>query len=269
MTMVLEPVERLTKDLRRAAGTLTLDEARYLVDAYYAMQRQRVRAGNQIRALSSADEPHETIRWFEANADMLELQVKSALQAYARAQPVGLWSMAQIGIGPVIAAGLLAHIDITKAPTVGHIWRFAGLDPTVVWDRGQKRPWNAGLKTLCWKMGESFKKTSNHPASVYGALYRQRKAREVERNEAGEFADQAAATLARVPRHAQRAIYAQGKLPDGRLDMRAMRYAVKLFLAHWHHVAYEVRYGTPPPKPYVVEHLGHAHYLAPPNWPTG
>lgn len=53
------------------------------------------------------------------------------------------------GIGPVISAGLLAHIDIHRAVTVGHIWRFAGLDPSVKWLKKTKRPWNAGLKVLC------------------------------------------------------------------------------------------------------------------------
>ena len=32
-------VERLTKDLRKASYSMTLPEARYLVDSYYAMQR--------------------------------------------------------------------------------------------------------------------------------------------------------------------------------------------------------------------------------------
>ena len=55
------------------------------------------------------------------------------------------------GIGPVIAAGLLANIDIKQAPTVGHIWRFAGLDPTNKWI-GKK-----GAETLIdeiWEQGE-------------------------------------------------------------------------------------------------------------------
>ena len=41
----LDPITRLTRDLRAAARTLSEDEARFLVDAYYAMQRDRIRAG--------------------------------------------------------------------------------------------------------------------------------------------------------------------------------------------------------------------------------
>lgn len=193
MSLLVESAARLTKDLRVAARTLTVAEARYLVDAYYTMQDQRIRASNQVRALSASGEPHEVIRWFEDNAGLLERNVRAALAVFAQGQPVGAWAFSQYGVGPVLTAGLLAHIDIERAPTVGHIWRFAGLDPTVEWRPGQKRPWNAQLKVICWKLGESFKKFSGHPECVYGQLYRARKAVEVERNAAGFFADQAAA----------------------------------------------------------------------------
>jgi len=64
-----------------------------------------------------------------------------------------------------------------------------------------------------------------------------------------------------------KACYEAGRLPAGRLDLRARRYAVKLFLAHLHHVMYEDHFETPPPKPYVIEHGGHVHFIGPPNWP--
>ena len=38
---------RLTRDLKNAARTLSDAEARFLVDAYYMMQRDRIRASNQ------------------------------------------------------------------------------------------------------------------------------------------------------------------------------------------------------------------------------
>jgi hypothetical protein len=53
-TEELEPIERLTKDLKEAAITLSDDEARFLVDAYYAMQENRKRTDNQVRALNTA-----------------------------------------------------------------------------------------------------------------------------------------------------------------------------------------------------------------------
>ncbi len=266
----LDPIKRLTRDIRTASATLSRDEARFLVDAYYQMQEDRKRSSNQVRALSESGEPHEVLTWLAENTATLERNIKSALDAFSTADPVGRWSKTIVGIGPVIAAGLSAHIDIMKAPTAGHIWSFAGQNPAVTWEKGQKRPWNASLKVLCWKIGESFVKTSNLEHDFYGHLWAKRKASEVAKNEAGDFADQAAAKLERFKigktTDAYKA-YSCGKLPPGHLHARAKRWTVKLFLAHWQTVAYMYQTGAMPPKPYVLAQLGHAHEIQVPNWP--
>lgn len=267
---VMEPVQRLTRDLRDAARRLGDREVRYIVDAYYIVQEHRKAIRNQQRTLVDAGEPAHLPRWLGNQLEILEEQIRRAMDAWTDARIEGRWAKSIVGIGPVLAAGLLAHIDITKAPTVGHIWRFAGLDPTVRWEKGQKRPWNAALKTLCWKIGESFVKVKGHPQDIYGKVYEARRRLEEERNELGEYAEQAARILAerRIGKDTVAyGYYSQGKLPPAHIHARAKRYAVKLFLAHLHHVMYETRYGSPPPKPYVIEHLGHAHFIAPPNWP--
>lgn len=260
---------RLSRDLRAAAATLTDREARYLVDAYYQAQKDRIRNAHQARAAEKSEEPHAVLDWFRVRSALIERSIGGALGVYARSHKLGRWCLSIHAVGPVITAGLLAHIDITRAPTVGHIWSFAGLNPDRKWGKKEKRPWNASLKTLCWKIGQSFMKLRANDKDVYGAVYEQRKALEVERNEAGAFAETARKTLEeRNFRDKEtRATYEAGRLPAGRLDLRAQRYAVKLFLAHFHHVAYELHYGTPPPKPYIIEHGGHTHFIAPPNWP--
>jgi len=94
-------------------------------------------------------------------------------------------------------------------------------------------------------------------------VYAERKALEVSRNDGGLLKEQAAATLEakKITDKATRARYEEGRLPDGRIDLRARRYAVKLFLSHWHDVAYRERYGVAPPLPYPIAHLGHAHVI--------
>jgi hypothetical protein len=259
-----EAVQRLSKDLREAARTLSDQEVRFLVDGYYSMQKQRIVQDNRRRAM--ADEPHAVLDWFSSNAMFMENQVKAALDRYSSAHPMGAWTRGIVGIGPVIAAGLLAHIDIKAAPTVGHIWRFAGLDPTLKWGKGQKRPYNAGLKVLCWKLGESFKKFSGHEGCVYGHLYLQRKRYEIARDQRGEHAELCKSDLAaRGPRMTaeQRAHYERGRLPPGRLDLRATRYAVKQFLSDLHGEWYRHEYGREPPLPYPIAILGHAHVRRP------
>ena len=268
MSELLESVSRLTRDLRNSAKTLGDDDVRFLVDAYYAEQKSRIRAGNQTKALAKAEEPHALTSWLQAQHGTLEQQIQRAMQYYCEEHPVGGWAMSIIGIGPIICAGLLAHIDIEECPTYGHIWQFAGLDPTMKWSKGEKRPWNGSLKRLCWIAGECFTKVSNHPSDVYGHLYAKRKKLEKKRNEAGAFADQAAASLA-GKRYGDdteaKKCYEQGKLPPARIHLRAQRYAVKHFLADLHLVWYFIRYKKLAPAPFPLVYLGHAHYRMPPN----
>lgn len=263
----LTPILKLTRDIRTAATVLTDDEARFLVDDYYIMQDQRIRADGQIRAMQESGEPNMVINFFSEQSRTLENQVKSALNAYSNAIPLGQWARSICGVGPVIAAGLLAHIDITK-PTAGHIWRFAGLDPSIKWGKGEKRPFNATLKTLCWKLGESFVKVQNNDADFYGKLYVETKEGLIAKNEAGEFAPAAAEKLEKFKisktTDAYKA-YSAGKLPPAHIHARAKRWAVKLFLSHYHAVGYWLAFETMPARPYAVEHLGHAHIISPPN----
>jgi hypothetical protein len=259
-------VEKLSRDLRDAAYTLSDEEARFLVDAYYIVQEDRKRSGNQVRAME--DEPHQLLTWFFEQNRIMEQQVKAALDRYSSSKDVGVWMKSQHGIGPVIAAGLLAHIDITRAPTVGHIWRFAGLDPTSRWEKGQKRPFNAALKTLCWKIGQSFMKFSGDEACFYGKLYRQRKEYYVGKNEAGDYREQATALLEKFKKTTEAYGHlSKGVLPPAQIDARARRWAVKMFLSHLHEVWWEIEHGAKPPGCFAVSILGHAYYIPPPNWP--
>lgn len=266
--VIVEAIRKLTKDERQAAVTLGKDEARFLVDAYYQLQDNRIRSDGQVRSMSKDGEPHATLQWLANMNRTLEESIKSALDAYSNASPVGRWMRSQKGIGPVIAAGFLAHLDITKAETAGAFWSFAGLDPRKTWEKGQKRPWNADLKVLTWKLGESFVKVSGSEDAFYGKLYKERKALETERNERGEFADQAAAKLEKYKigknTDAYKA-YSQGKLPPAHIHARAKRFAVKIFIANLHEVMYKDHYGKEPPLPYAIGILGHAHKINPPG----
>ncbi len=262
-------IKRLRKDLREAAKSMGPSQVRFLVDHYYAIQEFRKSAANQQRALIDSGEPVEVLGYFYEQSEKLEDILKSTLDLYAHAHPIGKWMLGIKGIGPVITAGLLAHINIEKAPTVGHIWRFAGLDSTVTWEKGQKRPWNGDLKVLCWKIGDSFVKWSggDNP-SPYGIRYRAWKSEYVLRNERGDYAELAKTTLeTRKFRSDSDAIahYKEGKLPPGRLELRARRKATKLFLSHLHDFWYRHHYNTEPPVPYVIEHLGHTHFIPRPD----
>jgi hypothetical protein len=256
-----ESVERprrlLARDLRAAAAALTEGEVRYLVDLYYQLQNFRIASGNAVR--SGEGEPNSLLMWYAGQIDWLERQVPAAMREYAKSRREGRWALSIHGIGPVLAAGLLAHFDIGRAPTVGHFWSFAGLNPDMKWEKGQKRPFSLRAKVLTWKCGQSFMKLRGGEKDIYGKMYEARKALEIQRNEAGVHKGYRLRTMAGVKE--------VDLLPPFIVDARARRWAVKLFLAHLHHVMHEVRYGTPPPKPYILARGDHAHFVGPPNWP--
>lgn len=295
----LEALTRLTRDIL-ASISPDVDEIRFLVDTYYQLQDFRMATGNQMRSLDrKVDEgpsEHKLLDWLFTNLDMLENQMKRAFDAFSMSSREGIWLRSIYGIGPVIASGLLAHIDIEKAPTAGHIWRFAGLDPTSKWNKGEKRPFNARLKVICWHAGQSFMKNAAAPECFYGKLYRQRKQYEIERNDAGGNAEEAAKRIVlirdpatkkwlsgRYPTgttnaavalpSAKRDAYLKtvecdggtAMLPLGQIDARARRYAVKILLSHLHHVMYDCHFGKPPPVPYAMTKAEHAHFIPPPG----
>lgn len=265
-----DPIHLLKSDVRDASRLLSYQEARFLVDLYYQVQELRKTCKNQVRSMLSErgedEEPTSLLRWFSVAHERTEGEIRYCLKKFAESRHMGEWAMAVTGIGPIIAAGLMAHIDIRKAQTAGNIWRFAGLDPTMVWKKGQKRPFNAKLKTLCWKIGESFVKTMNRPTGFYGRLFQERKELEIQRNEAGEFEGQAKAKLEKFKigktTEAYKA-YSKGRLPKGHIHARSKRYAVKIFLSHWHAEAYRDHFGKEPPAPFAISQLGHAHMIDP------
>lgn len=337
----LQPIIRLTKDaiaaMRAGAdpssfgissgrvGTSDNNSARMLVDMFYSMQEMRKRTANQVLAIRQGADPagdKEGPQFILAQMQTMEDNARLFLQTYVQGHPLWPWFAAVPGIGPVLAAGLVAHLGGRPLPpTVGHWWRFAGLDPSQQW-LGQDKlkslwdtldgdlemrtrtlsyrigrdpetvirdattnhktgevssltkakalkalariPYNRPLKTLCWKIGDSMVKLGGRQDAFYAKFYRDRKAREIARNENGERAELAQRTLAARPNHAQAAIYREGKLPDGRIDLMARRATVKLFLSHLHELWYREEHGKNPPHPFSTVIQGHAHYIPPP-----
>ena len=265
----LAQVQRLSKDIKDAIYKVGVDEARWLVDTYYQLQHDRITSAARIRSMlkDDATEPHALMTWLFRQYETLENQIKLSLDKYSDNFDAGEWAKDQIGIGPVIAAGLIANINPEHCQHAASVWRYAGLAPHYDWAKGEKRPWNARLKTLCaYKMGESFVKTCNHPEAFYGKIYKQRKELETLRNDNLEFADQAKAKLEKFNigktteayKH-----YSIGKLPPAHIHARARRVAVKLFLSHFSQVYYETVIGKPASQIYAIKYLEHDDYITP------
>lgn len=303
----LQPVIKLNRDLitaltREIPGGVTTNEARFLVDQYYTIQKARIGNSNRCKGLDrdasnegNDPEPHEALDRFAADFAIHEDNIKKVLGWWVESHPMAWFFENTLGVGPVLAAGLLAHIDIERCQTEGQIWAFAGLDPTKTWGKGEKRPHNAALKTICWKIGDSFVKLSGRADSFYSNVYLDRKSYEWNKNMSGELSGQANASMERKKYGKVTDQYAwytgkcdpekvrtqleQGKSPTAsacsgengiqmlspaHIDNRARRYAVKLFLSHLFE-CWRIELGLPYQRPYVIEHGGHAHYIAPPQ----
>lgn len=338
----LTPIIRLNKDAIAAlragtapefpalssgvAGQANASEARVLVDLYYSLQDYRKAIDNQMRSIDNgadAGAQHAALDFMAAQIDSLEHNAKLWLETFVTAHPMWPWFAAVDGIGPILAAGLVAHLGSRPVPpTVGKWHRYAGLDPSQRWlkvdelkklwaeqegDIDQRArtiaiqvgrdpntvirdattdyktgavkaltkdsaikslsriPYNRPLKTLCWKIGDQFVKLGGSQKAFYAVWYRNRKALEITRNQRGDRRDLAASTLATTPGHAQKSTYAQGLLPDGRVDLMARRATVKLFLSHLHELWYQVENNCVPPKHFAISVLHHVDYIPPPH----
>lgn len=108
--------------------------ARRAVKAYYILQDLRIGADAQKRSSEAEGEPGVPLVESMANlVRVVEQEWQKMLGTYAREHRVGRWLQSLCGIGPVISAGLVAHIDFTKCQTGGALRRFAGLDPGQKW----------------------------------------------------------------------------------------------------------------------------------------
>lgn len=352
-----EALNAIVKDMRKSSMLLDKKQTRYLVDTYYLIQGQRKRTGNQIIALRKSGEPTDTLELLFSINKSLEAFIKKVLDYATSQTQIGQWLREITGIGPVLAAGLTAHIDINIAKTSGAIWRFAGYDVTLKWvgaeeskkwidewiaaqatERGVTKktiisegvtndlllaasefcgqkaetlyknavkfsekfkevkretigedgeiiettekepvatfesfrkamslcPFNRKLKTICWLIGKSFQKSCNNPKSLYGRLYKSRKAWEKERSDRGVYKDQALARAEEVGKGTQAyGWYSKGQLSPAHIDERARRWAVKIFLAHLFEVWHKMEFKKEPVKPYVIAYLNHVHEIMP------
>jgi hypothetical protein len=321
-------VERLSKDLKSAAAELTREDVRALVDLFYDQQSQRIRINNQIKAASKEKRSHDLLDWALRNQKLYEANCQAMLSTWGMEYPVvSEWAKKIYGVGPIICAGMLAHLNEVPPQTAGHWWSFAGIIPGLKKEKGKRRPWNATLKTLLWKFATvQVRLYSRNPENChYGALYYTRKAYEQGENLSGALSPQAVLALSEKnyskttdaykwysgcytaetyadylnlnADYAKQREAAEDKkereklsaaltkdidellksrclkegeglqmLPPAHIHARSLRWIEKMFLSHWHHVAYELHFKKLSPRPWVIENKGHTHFIPPPCW---
>jgi hypothetical protein len=111
-------------------------------------------------------------------------------------------------------------------------------------------------------------KFSGRDQCFYGKLYLQDKQRRVELNESGAYADRAKEILTTKNWKANKSsdTLKSGKLPAAQIDAQARRFAVKIFLSHFHTVWFETHFNRKAPMPYTIAHMDHVHQIDVPNY---
>lgn len=126
-------------------------------------------------------------------------------------------------------------------------------------------PYNTELKKVCYLIGQSFIKVSNR-GSLYGQLYKERKAYETLKNENGDYAEQAEKLLSEKNYSKETDTYkflSQGKLSPAHINNRAIRRAVKIFMTHFFEACYIYTHNEKPPVIYPIAYQGHVDYVEP------
>jgi len=145
------------------------------------------------------------------------------------------------GIGPVLSANLLKWFGYCERyKMVSSLWKHCGMHVIEVDShseapkrrKGEKLDWNPQLRTLCWKISDSFIKQRT---PYYRDMYDKKKAKELDRKDDNK--------------------------PKNKLhaDLRARRYAVKRFLQHYWDCAKELT-GQERTKPWIIGKGKHCHY---------
>lgn len=168
---------------------------------------------------------------------------------------------------------MIEEIALRTQWSYAHIRNRAWNDEKGKWDKGKvvaacaMVPYNRNLKKLMYKVGASFQWQCNKQDSLYGTLFTQRRDYENKKNEAGDYADQAAHQL-EVKDIGKSTVaykyYSVGKLPKAHITARAMRWTEKIFISHLFEEMYRIKNDKIPPRYYILDHGdGHHDEIAP------
>jgi hypothetical protein len=216
---------------------LQSDDISRAVQIYYEAQGLRMAYSNKSRTKSN-----ELTEWFDGWLGTGEHTIQPMLTRWVKSDDApaeAQWAYLQMGIGPVIAAALSAHIDVTPADSASAVWKLAasplGKPPASTRRRARRSPYNAQLKVLCWKIGESFVKVKGKLNAFYGRSFVNFKQQEEQRNDSGHYAEAAARELEtkKIAEKETKVTLQSGKLTQGHLHARAKSRTVKILLVHY------------------------------------
>jgi len=162
-------------------------------------------------------------------------------------------------------------IERGYAKSISGLWKFAGFSvengkaPKA--KKGEKLPYNKELRAMCWRLGEAIiraqsgptDKAPNRKKGKYYEYFIKQKNRYTEKalNDGYKIVP-----AAKLPTKNGKKYEPEGVISLGHIKNRAERKMIKLLLGHlW--IVWREALNLPASKPYVVEKLGHNHYIDP------
>lgn len=147
-------------------------EISYLIDRFYQVEKHRVAIGLQIGQLKKDKVNIKFLKEFFDRFFTLEKDIKKLIADTVAEHPMWSWLKKVDGIGPILAAALLANLDIRKAKHISSFWKYCGLAVTPEGTaerktRGERIAFNPFLKSISWKIGESFVKIKGKYRKMY------------------------------------------------------------------------------------------------------
>jgi len=239
--------------------TRHVDPFSILVDAQLSVEKLRVQC--QVRqthlSLQGRKDPHtdelvdkvrELEEWIDGKVGKLVVD-----------HPAYEWFSKVKGIGKENIGKIIGLIDIEKADTASSLWSFAGYAPkdghAMKKVPGEKLPYNAQLRTMCWRVGGSLMKAGGK----YYDYYAQQKQRLIARF---EVEGRKVVPAAQLPKENGRKVENASFISDGHIHNMAFRLMIKLFLSHlW--VVWRQNAGLPVRPCYAMEKLGHTGIINP------
>jgi hypothetical protein len=160
-----------------------------LITRYYQVQEHRIKIGNQIFQLEEASQPVAPFDNYYERFHDIEKDMAKYMESEIKEHTMYDWLKEIKGIGPIISCALLSTINIKEARHVSSVWKYAGLDVAsdgqarsrkkehleeyeYLDSKGKKKKkmgitFNPFLKTVCWKIGESFVKSKGDYREIY------------------------------------------------------------------------------------------------------
>jgi hypothetical protein len=161
------------RDALKKSGGASSEYMTILSRTFYAIQKQRIEAGNRIamniRDAKLTEEEAELLNaHLSGELKDIEKSIEKDIASALKGMPIyRQWFQQVKGIGPVIAGGMIGEIsDISRFGHMSNLWSWSGFGihngKADRLTKGQKANWNPNMKVLGWKAGQSFIKVGGY-----------------------------------------------------------------------------------------------------------